>query len=98
MERLGVGLFSFSSGCAPSEDLELFRARLGEDGCRWLFRAIALDALLTVLAGFGECWISGEVAGCEGRRAFKPGVVGAEDKGVLKVLLDLAFETSCATV
>lgn len=100
IDRFGVGLRSFSSACAPSELLELFFAKLGEEEVLSL-RLIALDALLTVLDGFGECCVKGEVAGCEGRRTVevcKFGVAGVEDKGVLKVLLGRLSKTICVTV
>jgi hypothetical protein len=44
--------------------------------------------------------MTGEVAGCEGRRAFgewSPGVAGVEDKGVFNVLLDGLLAVSFAT-
>ena len=44
--------------------------------------------------------MTGEVAGCEGRRAYGeccPGVAGVEDKGVFNVLLDGLLAVSCAT-
>jgi hypothetical protein len=45
--------------------------------------------------------MTGEVAGCEGRRAFGeccPGVAGVEDKGVYNVLLDGLLAASFATL
>ena len=60
-----------------------------------------LDALLIVFAGFGECWVNGEVAGCEGRRALgvlRLGVAGLEDLGVPKPLVEGRFNVSFATV
>jgi hypothetical protein len=64
MERLGVGRLSLSSGWGPpSDDLDVFLLKPGEEGGRWLVMLIALDARRSGFAGLGECAVSGEVAG-----------------------------------
>ena len=70
IDRLGVGRFSFSSGCAPSEVLEVFLMSFGddEDVGRW-FSPVALAARRIVFAELGEFAFKGDVAGCDGRRA-----------------------------
>ena len=96
IDRLGVGLLSFSSGGPPSEVLELFLTSFGdcEDVGRW-WRLVALEARLTVLAEFGEGAFSGDVAGCGGRwrvGVCRLGVAGAEERGVLNALLERLLE------
>ena len=98
IDRFGVGRFSFSSICAPSDVLELFLTSFGEDVGRWS-RFIALEALLIVLAGFGECCINGDVAGWEGRRTLDVLILGvAGVVGVLNPLVEGRFDASFATV
>lgn len=66
-----------------------------------MLRLIALEALLTLFAGLGECGATGEVAGCDGRLAFgegSPGVAGVEERGVLKPLLEGLLAASLAIV
>lgn len=85
MDRFGVGVFSWSSG-PPSDDLELFFIKRGEEG--GLDTLAELDARRSEAGAFavrGESLVMGEVAGCDMRRAsgvFKPGVGGAEDNGL----------------
>lgn len=93
IDRLGVSRFSASSDCGPSDVLELFLARLGDDDCISL-RPVALAVFLKLGDGFGEVGWSGEVMGKEGLRiaaVFGFGVGGAEEVSDMLSLFESPF-------